>query len=39
MLYRWLIAMETHFHIFPLKDQYFDRFSEGTLLEIEFATT
>ena len=41
MLYRpWvLVAMETHFHVFPLKYQYFKNFFEGTLFKIKFATT
>ena len=41
MLYwRWvLVAMETHFHVFPLKYQYFENFFEGTLLKIKFAIT
>ena len=34
-----LVAMETHFHVFPLNYQYFDKFYEGTLLKIKFATT
>ena len=41
MLYcQWvLVAMETHFHVFPLSYQYFENFFEGTLLKIKFATT
>ena len=41
MLYclRVLVAMETHFHVFLLKYQYFEEFYEGTLLKIKFATT
>ena len=31
--------METHFHVFSLKYQYFERFFQGTLLKIKFATT
>ena len=33
------VAVETHFHVFSLKYQYFERFFEGTLLKIKFATT
>ena len=41
MLYcRWvLVAMETHFHVFTPKYQYFKKFFEGTLFKIKFATT
>jgi len=41
MLYcLWLsVAMETHFHAFMLKYQYFEKFFEGTLFKIKFATT
>ena len=41
MLYRpWvLVAIETHFHVFMLKYQYFEEFFEGTLFKIKFATT
>ena len=34
-----LVAMETHFHVFTLKYQYFEKFFEGTLFKIKFATT
>ena len=34
-----LVAMETHFYVFPLKYQYFEKFFEGTLLKIKFAKT
>ena len=34
-----LVAMETHFHVFTLKYQYFEKFYEGTLFKIKFATT
>ena len=30
--------METHFHVFPLKYQYFEKFFEGTLLKTKFAS-
>ena len=30
--------MKTHFHVFPLKYQNYEKFFEGTLLEIKFAT-
>ena len=41
MLYwQWeLVAMEINFHVFSLKYQYFEKFFEGTLLKIKFATT
>ena len=34
-----LVAIETHFHVFPLKYQYFENFLEGTLLEVKFVIT
>ena len=34
-----LVAVETHFHVFTLKYQYFEKFSEGKLFKIKFATT
>ena len=34
-----LVAMETHFHVFPQQYQYFEKYFEGTLLKIKFATT
>ena len=34
-----LVAMETHFHVFPLKYQHFEKFFEATLFEIKFAIT
>ena len=34
-----LVAMETHFYVFTPKYQYLEKFFEGTLLEIKFATT
>ena len=34
-----LVAMETHFHVSSLKYQYFEKFYEGTLFKIKFATT
>ena len=33
-----LVAMETHFHVFTLKYQYFEKFRKGTLLKMKFAT-
>ena len=35
----WLIGIETYFHVFTLKYQHFEKFFEGTLLKIKFATT
>ena len=34
-----LVAMETHFHVFTPKYQFFEKFFEGTLFKIKFATT
>ena len=34
-----LVAMETHFYVFTLKYQYIEKFFEGTLFKINFATT
>ena len=34
-----LVAMGTHFHVFTLKYQYFEKFFEGTLFKMKFATT
>ena len=34
-----LIAMETYFYVFQLKYPCFEKFFEGTLLKIKFATT
>ena len=34
-----LVAMETHFYVFMLKYQYFEKFFEGTLFKIKFSTT
>ena len=34
-----LVAMETCFHVFTLKYQYFEKSFEGTLFKIKFATT
>ena len=34
-----LVAMETHFHVFKLKYQFFEKFYEGTLFKIKSATT
>ena len=31
--------METHFYVFLLKYQYFEKFFEGTFFKIKFATT
>ena len=34
-----LVAMETHFHVYTLKYKFFEKFFEGTLIKIKFATT
>ena len=34
-----LVAMETHFKALTLKYQFFEKFFEGTLFRIKFATT
>ena len=41
MLYcpKVLVAMETHFYVFTLKYQCFEKFFEGTLFKIKFAIT
>ena len=36
----WVLdAMKTHFHVFTLEYQYFEKFFEGTLFKIKFAIT
>ena len=38
--YPWvMVAMEIHFQVFTLKYQNFEKFFEGTLFKIKFATT
>ena len=35
----YLVAVETHFHVLPVKYKYFENFFQGLLLKIKFATS